>query len=420
MNEIKVQITRPKILLLQSYFQPEKIASTHLFDDLFASLVHSGYLLEVYAPYPTRGITKEERKACIKDRKDESLYDGQMAVHRFPLFREGKHSLPRAFRYLLCILMQTYYGLKAKNCDVLFLASTPPINGLMMAVLHKFKKYKIVYNLQDIFPDSLVHTGMTRHGSLLWKIGRWVENVTYRAADKIIVISEGFKQNIMAKGVPEEKIAVIPNWVDENQVTPIDRTENPLFEKYGLDRGKFYICYSGNIGHTQNMEMLTETAKLLEDHENIGFVMIGDGAFKPKLEEIIAQKGLKNITLLPFQDYAAISQVFSLGDVGLIISKKGVGTNSVPSKTWSIMSAGRPVLASFDEDSELCRIITETGCGICIPPDDAAALTTAIKDMYNNRAGLAAMGKQGRDYILRHLTKKIGTQQYVDVLKIYM
>ena len=419
-NHIEIQIIKPKLLLLQSYFRPERIASTHLFDDLFSAFLQSGYRLEIYAPYPTRGISKAERKNCIANQRHERLCNGDLEIHRFALFGEKKNSLQRAFRYLLCIIMQTVCGLRAKDCDALFISSTPPINGLMMAVLKRFKKYKIVYNLQDIFPDSLVHTGMTHEGSLLWKIGRWVENVTYRAADEIIVISEDFKKNIMAKGVPEEKIKVVYNWVDENTVVPVPRTENTLFEKFNLDPSKFYITYCGNIGYTQNMEMLVQVAKSLQAHTNIHFVLVGDGAFAPKLRELLETEQLQNVTMLPFQDYADISKVFSLGDAGLIISKKGVGSNSVPSKTWSIMSAERPVLASFDKGTELDHIITDNNCGICVDADDAETLKQAILYMAKSPDDLAKMGANGRAFILKNCTKEIGTKKIIQILRQVM
>ena len=405
-----------RILNLSSYFFPEQMASSHLSNDRFSALKEADIYSTVYAPTPCRGIDEETRKK-YKKIKYEELYDGFVHVHRFPLFKEGKNPLLRAFRYFICILCHIWCGLRAKDCDVLFIGSTPPINGLIMAFLKLFKKYKIVYNLQDIFPDSLVHTGLTKKGSILWKIGRIVENITYKSADKIIVISESFKKNIMAKGVPEEKIVVIPNWVDENTVVSVKKEENPLFDRYNLDRNKFYVCYSGNIGFTQNMEELCSAAKKLEQEENIGIIIVGDGAFKPQLEKIIAESQIKNITLIPFQDYSEISNVFSLGDVGLIISKSGVGTNSVPSKTWSIMSAERPVLACFDNDSDLCDIVRDTGCGVCIKPDDIDGLVNAIITLSKNAEENVKMGKKGREYILKYLTKEIGTSKYVEVLK---
>ena len=406
-----------KILRLASYCHPEQIASSHLAKDLQEAYEKAGIVCEIHTPTPCRGIDAETRKK-YKKIKYEELNGGYVQIHRYAMFKEPKNSILRAFRYTLCIIRGFFAGLGAKDVDVYYASSTPPINGLIMALLKKFKKYKIVYSLQDIFPDSLVNTGMTKKGSIIWKIGRWVENVTYNAADKIIVISEDFKKNIMEKGVPEEKIELVYNWVDENTVVHVDRENNPLFDKYGLDREKFYVCYSGNVGHTQNMEMLCDIAKDLEsENPDIGFVIVGEGAFKPKLEEIIKEREIKNITLIPFQDYKDISCVFSLGDCGLIISKKGVGTNSVPSKTWSIMSASNPVLASFDKGSELDKIITETSCGICAEADDKEALKKAILDMYENKDQLQVLGANGRKFILKNLTKDVSTGKIINVLK---
>ena len=155
----------------------------------------------------------------------------------------------------------------------------------------------------------------------------------------------------MAKGVPEDKIVVVYNWVDQNAVVDVPRDENSLFDKYALDRSKYYVTYSGNIGLTQNMDMLLEVAQELESEvPDIHFVLIGEGAYKKQAETIVNEKKIGNVTFLPFQPYEDISLVFSLGNAGLVISKPGVGANSVPSKTWSIMSASRPVLANFDEN----------------------------------------------------------------------
>ena len=410
------------VLRLSSYYYPEQISSSHLTNDLEDAYQKNNIYSIRYVPTPTRGIDNETRKK-YKKIKYEELRDGFVKLHRFSMFREGKNPIQRAIRYLLVNIVQYFKGCKASDIDLVLAGSTPPTQGLLCGLVAKrlSKKYKkkvpFVYNLQDIFPDSLVHTGLTKKGSLLWKIGRKIENTTYKNADKIIVISEGFKKNIMEKGVPEEKIVVIPNWVDESTVVSVDRKDNPLFDKYGLDRNKFYVCYSGNIGFTQNMAELCDAAKKLEEYENIGIIIVGEGAFKPQLEKIIVEKEIKNITLIPFQDYSEISNVFSLGDVGLIISKAGIGTNSVPSKTWSIMSAERPVLACFDSDSDLCDIVRETSCGVCVEPDNIDELVNAIVTLSKTPEQNREMGKRGREYILKYLTKEVGTSKYVEVLK---
>lgn len=406
-----------RILLLPPYFKPEQMASSHLNDHRYCAFSQMGYKMLLYTPTPTRGVS-DEMRAEYSARKHEVMYDGMMKVYRFSMFREGSNPIQRALRYVFCWCAQFWKGLRAKDIDLIYLASTPPIQGVLGGLLKKIKKVPFVYNLQDIFPDSLAGTGLAKKDGLLWKIGRVIENFTYRNADKIIVISEDFKRNIMEKGVPEDKIVVVYNWVDEEAVKHVPREENKLFDMYGLDRKKFYITYSGNIGLTQNMDMLLEVAKELEEDPNIQFVLIGEGAYKKRVEDIIAEKNIGNVTLLPFQPYEDISHVFSLGDVGLVISKPGVGENSVPSKTWSILSASRPVLANFDEN-ELKTIVAENQCGIFTKAGDKEAFKQAILDLYHDRARCEQLGRNGREFILKNLTRAVGTQKYVDVIKSF-
>ena len=406
-----------KILFLPAYFFPEHGASSYLDQNLKEEIAYNDICMLLYVPTPCRGITQSEKLEYSK-RKHDYMYDGKLEIFRFSMFGEGKNPILRALRYVFCWCAQFWKGLRAKDIDLIYLASTPPIQGVLGGLLKKIKKVPFVYNLQDIFPDSLAGTGLAKKGGLLWKIGRVIENFTYRNADKIIVISEDFKRNIMAKGVPEEKIVVVYNWVDEEAVKHVAREDNKLFDAYGLDRNKFYITYSGNIGLTQNMDMLLEVAKELEQNPDIHFVLIGEGAYKKRVEEIIAEKNISNVTLLPFQPYEDISHVFSLGDAGLVISKPGVGENSVPSKTWSILSASRPVLANFDE-KELKSIVAENQCGIFTKAGDKEAFKQAILRLYENRELCVEMGRNGREFIMKNLTRAVGTQKYVDVIKSF-
>jgi glycosyltransferase involved in cell wall biosynthesis len=409
-----------KILSLACYCFPEEAASSYLSQNRNQAMADAGIEMLVSTPTPTRGVSLELRNKYKKIKK-EKRFEGMMTVYRFSMFAEGKNPIMRALRYFLIDVYEFFVGAfskKARSCDVMFIASTPPIQGALAALVKKFNRIPLVYNLQDIFPDSLAGTGLAKKGGLLWKIGRVIENFTYRNADKIIVISEDFKWNIMAKGVPEDKIVVIYNWVDQNAVVDVPRAENILFDRYGLDRNKFYVTYNGNIGLTQNMDMLLEVAKALEANENIQFVLVGNGAYLEQVKQIIKDRNVGNVTLLPFQPYEEISHVFSLGDVSLVISKPGVGANSVPSKTWSIMSASRPVLANFDEN-ELKTIIEENNCGIFTKAGDKVAFTDAILKLYNNRKLCKEMGANGRKFVMNNLTKEVGTQKYVDVIKSF-
>ncbi len=406
-----------RILQLAGYFFPEKAASIYLEENRYDAFSDAGFKTLVYAARPQRGLTEVEYQE-YKYKKLEMMFKGGVEVHRFAMYREGKNAVLRALRYFLISVVQLWKGIWAKDIDLIYVASTPPTQGALAALVKKFKRVPLVYNLQDIFPDSLAGTGLAKKGGLLWKIGRVIENFTYRNADKIIVISQDFKKNIMAKGVPEDKIVVIYNWVDQNAVVDVPRSENVLFDRYGLDRNKFYITYNGNIGLTQNMDMLLEVAKALEANEEIQFVLVGNGAYLDQVEQIIKERNIGNVTLLPFQPYEEISHVFSLGDVSLVISKPGVGANSVPSKTWSIMSASRPVLANFDEN-ELKTIIEENHCGIFTKAGDKVAFTDAILKLYNDRELCKEMGKNGRKFVMDNLTKEVGTSKYVEVIKSF-
>jgi glycosyltransferase involved in cell wall biosynthesis len=412
-----------KLLKLSSYYAPEQVACSHLIRDLEDGYLAAGFTTDVYCPTPTRGITAEVRKK-YKKVKYEELHDGKIIIHRFSMLGEGKNPIQRALRYVLVNLKQYSRGSRAKDIDVIMSGSTPPTQGVLCAKVKKklSKRYKknvpFIYNLQDIFPDSLVTAKMTKKGSVIWKIGRKIEDYTYKNADKIIVISEDFKRNIMEKGVPEDKIVIIPNWVDSEKVYPIDRKDNVLFERYGLDKDKFYITYSGNIGHSQNMRMLLDAAKQLRDTlPDLRFVLIGEGTAKGDVEKAIADEGIDNVTVLPFQPYEDIAHVFSLGDAGLIISKKGTGNNSVPSKTWSIMAAARPVLASFDDGSALSELIAEVGCGVNASADDLEQLKAAVVKLYNERENNAAMGALGRAYLKENLDKDKCVGMYVETIK---
>lgn len=416
-----------KVLQLTGYFLPEKAASIYLTENRLEAFGKAGIDTVIWASRPTRGLSDEEYEE-YKHKKLEMMYDGKVTVKRFAMYREGRNPILRALRYSLNWIIQLWKGLREKDVDVIYLASTPPIQGMLGAFIKKFRGIPFVYNLQDIFPDSLFNNGLANKGGLLWKIGRVIENFTYKNADKIIVISEDFKKNIMAKGVPEEKIVVVYNWVDQNAVVDIPRERNKLFDAYGLDRSKFYVTYNGNIGLSQNLDMLLsvaeefQSAKVQAFHGNeicctdIHFVLVGNGAYLDEVKRIIAEKKLENMHLLPFQPYEDISHVFSLGDASLVISKPGTGAASVPSKTWSIMSASRPVLANFDEN-ELKQIVEKHHCGIFTKAGDKEAFKQSMLALYNNREMAVEMGKNGRQFVMDNLTREVGTQKYVDVIK---
>ncbi len=407
-----------RILRLPAYFYPERMASTHLQEDRLEGFAGAGHTVVVYAPTPTRGIDRETAKRFQKI-KYEELYDGRVQIHRFALFREGKNPILRALRYVLCCFLQYRKACRAKDIDVIYASSTPPIQGLMCRRIRRKlskrqgRKVPIVYNLQDIFPDSLVTTGLTRRDSLLWKIGRSIENKTYEAADHIIVISESFKRNIMAKGVEEAKISVISNWIDPAHLRPIPRRENKLPEEYGIDPEDFLAVYAGNLGAAQGAEVILEAAELLRDHPRIRFVIFGGGSGYEDACRTVREKQLSHVSIHPLLPTERVSEVYSLGDVALITCKKGVGDSGMPSKTWSIMACNTPIVASFDRGSELEEILRQANAGSCVEPQDPKALAAALAAAAEG--GLPPSG--GRDYVCAHASKEVCVGAYIKVLE---
>lgn len=407
-----------KVLLLPSYFLPEEVSSPHISWNRNQAFVDMGWNVVVYTPVPCRGISKKIRKE-YNSKKLEIVLEGKMIVHRFSLIPEGKNALLRAFRYFIQNIKQFNIGIFAKDArssDVMLIASTPPTQGAMAALIKKCTGRPFVYNLQDIFPDSLVAAGMTRKGSILWKIGRVIENFTYKNADKIIVISEDFKKNIMAKGVPEEKIVVIYNWVDENAVVPVAKADNPLYEEFGISRDKFHVVYAGNLGNAQNIDVIIDASAKLRSREDIEFVIFGSGGSETEIKNRISKESLQNVKMFPLQPADKVSFVYSLGDLCIVSCKAGFGGSAMPSKTWSILSTGRPVLANFDE-GELKQLLEVNNCGIFTKAGDAEGMANAIVEACEHKERCDEMGRNGRRFVLNNLTKEVGTQKYVDVIK---
>lgn len=397
-----------KIFIPFSYYHPEQCAGLFVIDDMTEEAARQGIESLITVPTPTRNVPKD-----AKWKRDDSLCDGKVKVHRFKMYGEGKNPALRALRYLLCEVVQLHYMLW-KDYDVAFIDSTPPIQGLKLPIVRLFRsKKRFVYNAQDLFPETLSGTGLAQQGGLLWKIGMWVSNVTFRNSDKIIAISQDIKRSMVARGVPAEKIEVVYNWVDEKAVQPVEKGDNPLFEEFGLDRNMFTIVYAGNLGNAQNIGIILDGAALLPE---VQFALFGTGGLENEVRNRIEEEGLSNVHLNPLQPYERVSQVYSLGDACIVSCKEGLGGSAMPSKTWTIMSCGRPVVASFDE-GELKEILEKNNCGVFTHASNVHEFVEGIRQLASNPQRCLEMGKNARQFILDNLTKEVGTRKYVEVIR---
>jgi hypothetical protein len=400
-----------KLVYLVQYFSPEKASGLQLVEDLLEGFSAHGWKTDVFTPTPTRGVTDEQRKEYARKRV-EIKYDGRLTIHRMHLYREGKGFVGRAIRYLL-FSIECFWKAATVPADFIFTGSGPPTQGVVVGLAKKVSGKKVIYNLQDIFPDSLVTSGICGENSFLMKIGHAMENFTYRNADHIITITDDMKANIMKKGVPEDKISVVRNWIDTDKVKHISREDNLLFDELKLPRDGFYVVYAGNLGKVQGVDVILKTASLMKNNRDIKFVIFGNGSEEENLKKIVNDKHLNNVLMLPLQPIERASEVYSMADVSIISCTPGTGGSGMPSKTWTIMAAGVPIIASFDMPSEMERTIEEAECGFCTRAGDENELTEKIIRVFGDSRLKKCLGQNARRYAEKNVSKAEAVEKYI-------
>lgn len=392
-----------KILFLNAYFYPENIAFSHIEQDIIEELINGGNEVTVICPTPTRGVSREE---AAKWKKQKLQTVNGVHIHRFWAPREGNNPFIRAFRYFWCHFRENIIAKRYRETDVVFAVSTPPTQGYYAGKAAKKLGAAFVYSIQDVFPDSLVTTGMTTEKSLLYKIGMRIEKKTHAKCSKIIVLSETVKKNLIVKGVPESRLEKINNWIDTDAVNIIPKEKNRLFEEFGISRNRFTVVYAGNFGASQGADVILRAAELLKEQKEIQFVIFGSGSEFEKEKHCAEEHGLENVIINPLLPRENVPEVYSMGSVALICCKKGVGKAAMPSKLWSIMACETPIIASFDKDSELADILKETGAGVCVEPQNPEALAAAIKEQFETLGTRGGQAKSGaRDYVIKYASK---------------
>jgi colanic acid biosynthesis glycosyl transferase WcaI len=213
-----------------------------------------------------------------------------------------------------------------------------------------------------------------------------------------------------ALGVPESKIYLVYDWVDIDLIQPLPR-DNSFSREFELVE-RFVILYAGNLGLSQGLELVLEAAKLLEGYPEIYFVFVGDGSGREFLVERSNQLRIHNLQFIAFQPRDRLPEVLASADISLVILRKGIGSESLPSKTFSILASGRPVLASLDPDSETWRLVERAGAGVCVPSEDPAALAEAILTLKHDQDLRERLGQNGRKWAERYHSPQAAASQF--------
>lgn len=401
------------IALISTHFAPEVTPFTHLYADLAEDLCRYGARVSVVTKLPGHDMTEEER-AAFYTRRDEMSPQGYRIQRVGKKARRGAKLPERALRALTNTLA-IYRAAKKLKADVYIFCSKPAYLGLVGAQLSR--RARTIDILQEIFPDNLVAAGRYTEWHPFVRFCRRLEQHIYRKNHAFITLSDEMKRTLVARGVEQEKIAVIPNWADTNAIQPIERDENEMFEECNLPREGFYAVYAGTLGFLQEPDVILDAAKLLKNEPDIRILVFGDGSLREHVENRIEREQIENVLLFPLRSAAQTAQIYSLADVVLVPLKKGMTRIAVPSETQLALAAGRPLIVCAEAGSEWARSIEHESFGLCIMPGEAQEMADAILRLHASTVPLSELGARARSYACEHASREQATKAYFDWIK---
>lgn len=403
-----------RVLVLSLLFAPDGVSTATIVSALAQDLTKLGHDVDVIAALPHYNEDPDARAAQPLTKKLGGLYHRSdyhgIPVWHTPIVKKSRGAAGRMLGYLLYNAVSLLLGLFAlKRPDVILVVSPPLTAGPVGWLLAVLRRSRVVYNVQELYPDAFLHTGF-REASFVIRVFRWIERFVYKRSHGLTPISQSFAETLMERGAKPERVHVIPNFVDIDEIQP-GQKDNPLARDCGLV-DKFVALYAGNIGMTQSFHTVLDAAEYLKDTPDIHFLLVGNGTLAAELAAQIQQRHLTNITMLPYQPRSRVPHIYATGDLGLIPLMAGVAKTTLPSKLYTIMASGRPVLATVEADSDMGRLINGSESGVTVPPEDANALADAIRNAYNNRDNFRQYGANGREYVENHYARMIIAQKY--------
>lgn len=398
-----------KISLHTMYFLPDFGSAPILMDELAEHLAGRGHEVEVVTTFP-RTARPEFRGLAYSRRRRNGFVVKRFWTNRTP------HPLGRLTAWNLYTAGAFLNLALARRADVVFLRTPPLQLGLPGLLAKALRGSRVLLNVQDIHPDLAIESGLLTNPAGV-RFAQALERRVYGLADRIAVISDGFRRNLLAKGVPERKMSVIPNWVDTEFLRPLAK-DNPVSRRLGFD-GKFVVLYSGTVSISSNkaLERVLEAAALLAADPELLFVISGDGLMKEALKARAAGLGLRNVAFIPFQPYQDLPGLLASADVLLVPLDSEKSRLSVPSKLYTCMAAGRPVLGLAPADSEVAALLRDGGCGLSVPPDDPAGIAGAVRDLRQAPEKRRALALRSRAHVVEYFAREKVLRSYEDLLE---
>ncbi|MCQ8897730.1 glycosyltransferase family 4 protein [Limnobacter humi] len=393
-----------RILILSQWFPPEHAPIGYMLKELGEHLSTTGFQVEVVTGFPNHPTGRVQPPYAKQWRLVEQ--PNNITITRLWLFTSERRSLlTRALNFLSFVLRAFLYLLTCPKPALVFAVLQPLPVGVMLLWVAKLRGFKLIFNVQDLHPDVVIDLGLVRNPVVI-RLLKWMERKAYAGADALAVICDGFKQHVRSHGAVQP-VAVIPNWIDVDEIHPDPAAGAAFLTSHGLNPNKPVVLYAGTIGHVSGAQVVIDAARQLP---GVQWLFVGEG---PVLADLKRQAhGMSHIYFLPFQPRAQLNAVQNCAALSLVSLLPGKGTYSVPSKVLGYMAAGKPVLASVDANSETARLVDDAECGWVVPAGDANALAQAVQQLLGDPSAAGRMGLQGRLYLETRYSRRAVCTEY--------
>jgi colanic acid biosynthesis glycosyl transferase WcaI len=410
-----------RLLVLCPHFAPDTAPTGEVMSSIGTELAARGHELHIVTSLPWYRHHRVEPEWRGRLVRHERVDWGRITrVHPFPTDKRNIPARALGFAgFTTLVEAMALKGWKGRRPDAVLAMSPPLTLGAAGWLAARRWRVPFVFNIQDVFPDVAVELGAITNPAVI-RAASWLERWSYRRADAVTVLSDDLGDNLVAKiegTVPDahDRIRVIPNFVDTVGIAPAERDGTPgggaYRREFGLE-GRQVVMYAGNVGFSQSLDLVLAAAGELSDRTDVAFVINGGGSAKLDLQQRVSEAGLANVHFVDFQPKERLPDVLAAGDIHVVPLRRGLARSSVPSKTYSILAAGRPVVASVDEGTEVARVVEKAGAGLAVPPDDPDAFTHAITALLDDPARAQAMGSAGRAFVERWASPAAVAERY--------
>jgi colanic acid biosynthesis glycosyl transferase WcaI len=324
----------------------------------------------------------------------------------------NRAKLRNRFIQFICFQIGSTLASMTKKYDVA-LITNPAIETLIPFVWHSIIRNKpTVWSVFDVYPDVGIKLGIFRSKAVIGIVS-YIERICLQHSSYVQIISNSFRPGLNKLDVPDSKMALIPIWVDTTFIFPLPH-ENRFSNEHHLEN-QFIVLYAGNIGLSQGLEQVLTAAEILKNQKKLQFIFVGGGAGLAQLQSEVQQRKMTNVQFIPYQPRERLPEVLASANVSLVILKRGIGFDSLPSKTFSALASGRPIIASVDRESETCRLIQQAEAGICIPPDNPSKLVESILKLMGDEDLCTSLGSNGRVWAEKYHSVRSAANQFEEL-----